>query len=301
MSLANIQKSSLTIVTGADSKYFRCLYQFLQSITRHKTYKRFQIEIYDLGLTLSQRNLLENKYASCAQFSFQDFPFEQYPEYFKLKSLNVGGSEQECHGSYAWKPAIIANVLAKTQGCVLWLDSATIIRGQLTPIIECLECNGVYVPFGGTGLLSAYTHADTLNLLKVPTSFYNYRIRAAGVCGFNYNFSLIRQLVHEWYSLALVEECISPKGSSLQNHRYEQSILTILLYQLQHQHSVHLTEDALDISSPNPIAFLSTRNKVSNRIPSWLDSAVRAYYFSYKTLDTSIHRIRLLLGNQRKY
>lgn len=167
-------------------------------------------------------------------------------------------------------------------------------------LIYFLELNNFHLFFKRMNLSKSNTHPNTLHFLNVPTSFHNHRIRAAGVCGFNYNVSLVRQLVQEWYSLALVEECISPKGSSLLNHRYEQEILTILLYQLQHQHNIHLTEDALDISSPNPIKFLSTRNKVSNRIPLWLDLAVRAYYSSYKTLDTSIHRICSLLGNQRK-
>ena len=40
-----------------------------------------------------------------------------------------------------------------------------------------------------------------------------------------------REIIHKWKELALVKECIAPVGSNRSNHRQDQSILSILIYQ----------------------------------------------------------------------
>src|SRR5437667_50788 len=85
------------------------------------------------------------------------------------------------------------------------------------------------------------------------------RRRGGGVCGFHYSFPAARELVCEWRRYALVRDCLTPEGASLVNHRYDQAILTVLLYRYERERGLRLTSDELDISSIRPVSFCHVR------------------------------------------
>jgi hypothetical protein len=41
----------------------------------------------------------------------------------------------------------------------------------------------------------------------------------------------VRELINQWKACALTKECIAPAGSSRQNHRQDQAVLSVLAQQ----------------------------------------------------------------------
>ena len=114
--------------------------------------------------------------------------------------------------------------------------------------------------------------------------------RAGGVCGFDGRNPAVRRLVDRWKDLALREEVIAPSGSNLLNHRYDQSLLTLVLIEATQRDGIRLTDHEIDVGSSCPIPWLSVRNKVPNSVPIILDPLVRLAY--------GIHRWRRKLGQR---
>ena len=261
--------TSAIIVTAANNTFYRTLYQFLLSIKRHKIEKKNTILIYDLGLLPHQLEKLKKHFLSPS---------------FKFRHFKVTGKIE----TFYWKPIIISNVLQEYNIPVLWLDSATVILQSLDPIIKTIKQTGLYTPIASMEQFSNRLHSGTINYLNIPPEFLKKRNRAGGYCGFNPNHDTVIQLVNEWNELSQVPNCISPKGATSQNHRYDQALLTYLLYHYENKGKITLIHDELDISSIRPTPYTRTRNKVPNYIPIWLDSITRIYFFIYHILDIFI-------------
>ncbi|MEP1792338.1 hypothetical protein, partial [Reichenbachiella sp.] len=77
-----------------------------------------------------------------------------------------------------------------------------------------------------------------------------------------------------------------------ENHRDDQSVLTILLYQFQENNCLYLTKDEVNISSQHPVDYLSVRNKLKPTFPyslSWLS----VFYFNFhRKIDILVNRIK---------
>ena len=106
-------QKTLTIVTAADVKYWRSLYQLLLSAERTRLHRTHKFIAYDLGLGEKLADLTRR----FPWVTFRRFAFENYPAHVALEAR-----------SYAWKPMIVGDVLAQSDGYVLWLDSATILK-----------------------------------------------------------------------------------------------------------------------------------------------------------------------------
>ncbi len=264
----------LTILSGANETYYRSLGQLAKSLFRQPEAHAYRLRLYDLGLRPEQRRAFDRAFCRYPQIEWRTFPFERYPAYFRPEA-----------GTYAWKPALIGEAFEEVQGSVLWLDSATLVLGSLQPVVAWLETAGTYVPMSGTSTLQALTHPATLAHLNVPPALLNRRQRGTGICGFNYHFPLVRALVREWQQAARRPDWLAPAGASLMNHRFEQSLLTILLYQYEQRYGLSLTADEQDVSSANPVSFLSVRNKVWNGVPLGLDFAVWRLFWCWRRLE----------------
>jgi len=94
-------------------------------------------------------------------------------------------------------------------------------------------------------------------------------MRAAGACGFDPAQPAVRRLVQQWREWCLDPACIAPAGATRANHRFDQSVLSILLGCAMHDGTLVLHGDELDISSTRPTPYLSARNKV----PAWVPRA----------------------------
>ena len=136
----------LTIVTAVDQKFFRTTCQFLRSCLRYQLHKSDSILLYDLGMEEWQRDYIEKTYIQPHGLELEIFQFNLYPPFIQIHPGSVSMSDykhkiRNNSGAYAWKPVIIWEVLEKTKGRVFWLDSGTIVLGDLQEIGSLLMNN----------------------------------------------------------------------------------------------------------------------------------------------------------------
>lgn len=143
-------------------------------------------------------------------------------------------------GAYAWKPTIIEEVVREEQGSnnergvnlVYWIDSGLVVTTKCTDFDTDLEhClrHGIYTPCGGR--VKSSCHKGTADYLNISEELW---MNGSGVSAGIFltdvkNKTVYDRIVKPWFDCALVKECIAPPGATLQNHKYDQGVLSALL------------------------------------------------------------------------
>ena len=210
-------KQHLVIVTGSDSSHFKSLYQLLKSLVTYEG--NTKIIIFDLGITTQEREIIKNDFPN---FELRKFDYSKYPSYFNIK---------ENAGEYAWKPVIINDVLNEFKTSICWLDGGNKVTKPLILLRKIIEFYGFYSPFS-KGIISDWTHPKSLECLGVSKNENLLKQRNLnGACvSADYNNLEVRMVIKNWSDCAKNKNCIAPKGSSRENHRQDQAILSTLVY-----------------------------------------------------------------------
>ena len=230
--------------------------------------------IYDLGLTPQQAQRLAQRFKWCA---FTAFDFSSHPVHVGLE-----------HGSYAWKPIILAENLSTTTAPVFWFDSATIFLTNLERPLRTIRDNGLWV-LKSQSPLHLKCDPRVLDALAVPLELRHLTERAAGAIGVDPQHPAAVKLVMDWQHLALQPDFIVPKGAA-SFHKQDQAILNCLLLKAAASHQLTLIDEEIDISSAKPTTEVSTRNRVHARAPLWLDPVLRSWSAAYKRADRLHHQ-----------
>ena len=235
------------ILSAANSRYFRSLWQFLLSAERTGLSRACVWRVYDLGLYQRQIQRLRQRFRWCELVKFD---FSQYPEHVGLAAK-----------SYAWKPVIITDNLASAAAPVFWFDSATILHTALERPLSIVARNGIWT-LRGKSSLSCICDPRVLDALNAPLSVRHLPYRAAGVLGFNPQHPASVQLAMDWKRRALVRQLIVPDNAA-SYHKQDQAILNCLLLKAAAEGAITLTDDEVDISSARPAKDVTTRNVVN--------------------------------------
>jgi FkbM family methyltransferase len=217
------EKLFKTIVTAASSNHANTLIQLLTHLANHRTGTR--VIVYDLGLQTDQREKIQNL---CRKHSYilETFDYNNYPPHLNINVFR---------GAYAWKPNIIREVGDKYKGLVLWMDSGNLIKQDIDTFWSTIEKEGFYAGLS-EACLPDFTHSTTLARLKCTSLEIRHRMRNAACIGINFDFAWVCSLIHEWSEYANRKDCIAPLGACWLNHRYDQSLLSILYYRYQETH-----------------------------------------------------------------
>lgn len=207
----------LVLVTGSSSSHFKSLYQLLKSIKKYEIHS--QVIVFDLGLKASEQEIILNDFTGV---QLRKFNYKDYPDYFNININN---------GEYAWKPVIFEAVFNEFKCSVCWIDAGNVLTKRLDEVRKIIELYGFYSPYS-KGTISDWTHPSTLSFLKVDKNTHLLKqTNLNGACiSANYNNKKVAGLISKWQECALVKDCIAPVGSSRNNHRYDQAILSILIY-----------------------------------------------------------------------
>jgi hypothetical protein len=211
---------NLVFVTGCDFTHFKSLIQLLRSIQNAEPNSK--VITYDFGWSEAQVSELKLIMDSWSNLEVRRFQFEKFPSYFNMK---ING------GQYAWKPIIIQEVSKETNDFVLYCDAGNVIDKRLTWVRKIINRDGIYCPTS-SGTVNDWTHVGMLDYYRFSSRYLRYKNLNAAVIGFDPNMLKITQLLDEWADCALTQKCIAPEGSSRENHRFDQSALTLLAYRI---------------------------------------------------------------------
>ena len=209
----------LNIVTGTDNLFYSSLLQLIENIKKYE--KESNLIVYDLGLNDDQLKELRSKYK---KLQIKKFNFEDYPKFISMRD------EHKKLGHYAWKSIILKKELIENKDPVIWFDTGNIITKKLTFVRIVISAYGFYSPLSD-GTIKKWTHQGLIDLFEANSSITNKRNLTGGIVGVNKSFPKAISLVSKWEDYCKKENFIAPKGSSRDNHRQDQSLLSILKYQ----------------------------------------------------------------------
>jgi hypothetical protein len=260
-----------TIVTGASSNHFHCLQNLLASVRQH--IPDAFLMVYDLGLTAEEQEIIQG---NCN--AFRTFDYSRYPQHVDIR-INAG--------QYAWKPILIEEVLEERGGLVLWLDAGNLVLWDLVPIWTTIRQYGVVTP-RSSGPLRRWTHPGTLRHMSVPAHHLSKPNRNGAIVGFNADCPWARQLSRDWKDCALSKECIAPEGSSRENHRQDQAVLSVLYYRYQECHPFRSVNWIREISTHNDqLRTIPTPSMANGTVEGILRSSRMPYPIGYPSLKNA--------------
>lgn len=219
--------TELAIVTGADSSHFGPLRNLLMSLELFEPSTR--VVVWDLGLTGDERHALEGH-------ELRLFPFGAHPPHVAMAAR-----------SYAWKPIALAEILHELGGAVLWLDAGDLVHARLHRVRALLAGEGFWSP-ASSGTIRRWTHPQTLAALGAGPELLDRRNRNGAIVGATLRAAA---LVDAWRAAALDPSVITPPGSSRENHRQDQAVLSVLAYQWQPRLGYALEDSRLEVSVHN--------------------------------------------------
>lgn len=235
----------LLIITGASQNHHKSLQQFLTTVD----FNRFDCIVFDLGLAPDTYSNIQARFPSA---QYRVFDYAKYPTYYNI-NINAG--------EYAWKPAIINEVLHEIKAgsssveILLWCDAGNkIINSSLYRIISATYTSKIYSPTS-SGNIRRWTYPVSYRWFGISddSTFLNHTNRNGAILAFNITDTNVCSLIERFAECASIKECIAPEGSSRQNHRQDQAVFTILYYQFFERCPYPREDRYLDISIHNDI------------------------------------------------
>eukprot|EP00980_Cylindrotheca_fusiformis_P031538 scaffold26523_cov108-Cylindrotheca_fusiformis.AAC.2 len=219
--------NDMMIVSGADKKYYNALENFAASLRFWSP--RSSLVVYNLGMSNEQIDNVE-KWPNVHRIHWRDgFP-ESFPPHVKHALKN-----------YAWKSLAI-NESVHEYKSIFWLDAGATFTAPIDSIQNIVHRDGIFVVKGQDSHMKVKSHPGTYQWFGYEKdSFVGGPHFAGGIQGHVYPSRFIDTIVIPNAECALNKSCISPEGSSLVNHRYDQTSLSILAYQ-NHVQPHHHTE-----------------------------------------------------------
>ncbi len=212
----------MQILTAADSHYFRALINLVGSLHYWGWHK--PVVIYDLGMTDMQRHFLKRWQHTQLR---RDFLSMNLP--LHCRNLRV----------YAWKPVLVGHALEEF-GNILWIDAGSEFRHTPERIQTTLQRDCCYLYTGQDSDMTLMSHPGVYRALDCKSSDFVGRPHIAGnLLGIDSRHGELVQVISSWCGLAKAEACIAPPGADLTNHRFDQTLLSILLYQKNFPFSDH--------------------------------------------------------------
>jgi hypothetical protein len=211
---SHIANKPLKIVTASDTSHFLSVVQLINSIKKYDN--NSEIVFYDLGLKKNEFDILKKM-----QIKIIQFPFQNFPNFMNLSEKDAG--------AYAWKPQIIISEISKDNMLTLWLDAGDLVNKNLNLVRLLLHKKGFYSPLSN-GYVGQWTHGDTLEALSIKNKIKNKRMLNAAIIGINPSNKKIKSYIKTWSEYAMDKKIILPEGSGKNNHRWDQSLLTVLYY-----------------------------------------------------------------------
>jgi hypothetical protein len=248
------------IITAADDHYFNTLVNFIENYINQFDGK--YLIVYDLGFNKENYiKIYEMKIKY--NFLFKKFNYDLYPEHVDLKKYNG------LFSSYAFKPIILyneANDLENTNNILIWMDSANRFNIEsINNICNSVINYGLYTPLANeekTIESIELNHPETVKYFGL--SDYEHKNSLRNICGnligFNYKSKSGNEIIDKWYFSSLETNVIMPEGSSRNNHRQDQTILSILIYLFEKKNNIFFEKNNFNVSFWNKFDNSTVQN-----------------------------------------
>jgi len=203
----------MQILTAANKAYFGALLNLVGSA--HFWAENYTLTVYDLGL--GERLCKE---------------VQKWRNVTLVPLFLQSGIPQHCSQirEYAWKPFVIEHAL-RTHQQVLWIDAGSDFRSPLSTIERLLQQNGYFLVQGQDQDMTQMSHSNTYEYLgHDKIDFKDKQHYSANLQAYAKDGPVFGKIVQAMQQAAGSQKCIAPTGSNISNHRFDQTVLSILAY-----------------------------------------------------------------------
>jgi len=208
-------------ITASSSSHFQSSLQLLASIFDHESDPI--ITYVDLGLRQSEISQIKREFPGVEIVSF---PFDSYPTWFNVA---------EDAGKFAWKPTSISLFHHDSARIVVWLDAGCKLTGNLRLVSDIAAKNGVFILPANCSVRSL-THPESIKTLQFEDSGHLPMLSAAFIA-LDLSNRDTSEILKTWVHNSQLRVVIAPKDSSWINHRYDQSLLSMIIHKSKDQHN----------------------------------------------------------------
>ena len=210
-----VDEHEMVIVTGASMSYWGGL-QNLAASARFWA-PNYKMVVYNLGgLTPLQQNQIRS-WKNVLSLEWEDGVPASYPRHVSVGKV------------YAWKPIIINETLTKYKS-IFWLDAGSTLAGPITPAEEIIQRTGMFL-VKGQDLNMRLSHEKSYEWFNTTKEKLQTGPHFSGnTQAFLYPSRYYDAVIAPNARCALDANCIAPEGCGLNNHRYDQTTISILSY-----------------------------------------------------------------------
>ena len=223
------------IVTGCNDRYINTLIGFIESCKCNNINLNLLV-IYNYGLTESNLHKLLN-YKSAYGFDIVDFDYSKYPEHVDLNKYTG------LYCNYAFKVISIYNECIKhSNKKIIWMDSANRFGlNSINQILTIIKNEKIYSPIcckEGTIESLELHYIDSIKHFGLENDLHLIPHRSGNIIGVDYSDKIGNYIINDWYKCSLNKSIIAPEGSSRNNHRQDQSILTLIMFLYEKENNI---------------------------------------------------------------
>lgn len=256
VALRDILKSLQYWIFGEASKqYDRYTFYFKANMTIHDLDIPFEVKVIFYDLDYEKKVMIEKEMILAQRYPFVEyrrFNYSAYPPHVNISTID--------NGAYAWKPAIVKEVLKeqrqqllqkghkrgsnsrtnplfRTKSLVYWADAGTVYLAHVCHLlnrdIEFALEYGLFTP--ENAFLDRWTLPDTAFHKLIQLDPELYRNQSTLMCSANTilvdatNDTIWDNVITVWSECAMDPSCIAPPGSNFRNHRYDQAVISALM------------------------------------------------------------------------
>ena len=228
------QDSDILIATGASDNHALGSFNLLYSILLADPI--VSILYIDLGLSSDMLTLLSSHFETLHQvqvklrsngfLAYRKYNWNSFPEWMNL-FLN-----KEQRGGYSWKAIPMVDAFFEWKGLFSWLDGGCLITDGFSREFTLARRNGFYSP-PSHGRIGLWAYPDTRRFMEengmIGLVDDNDPNCSAGVVFMDYSKSFTQEIMRKYEECAYTQKCVAPRGSTMLNHRQDQSVMSLLL------------------------------------------------------------------------
>lgn len=238
---------SYRIITAANDSYINTLVNFIESFVHQ--FDPAILIVYNLGWNPSNTERIQ-KIQESFPFTIKEMDYTFYPEHVNINVF---------HGlycSYAFKPVILFNEANETTNrdkILIWMDSANRFDpNTIERICNTVQRDGIYTPTSTekrTIESIELNHPDTVMKMGLSEEEHKTDLKSvsANLVAFDNRCPKARDIIQKWYTYSLQKDIIMPEGSSRNNHRQDQTVLSILIHFYEKENNVSLEKNNLGV------------------------------------------------------
>lgn len=208
-------------ITASTSSHFQSSLQLLSSILKHETNPI--ITYVNLGLLPSEISHIRIEFPSVEIVSF---PFESHPIWFNMA---------EDAGKFAWKPNSIKLFHHDFSRIVVWMDAGCKLTSRISLVRSIAKANGLFI-LPANCSVGSLTHPNSIKALRFEDSV-NLPMFSAAFIALDLEHPRINEIFNSWVENTKTLQIIAPTGSNWSNHRYDQSLISMLIHKKEELHS----------------------------------------------------------------